>query len=204
MSSAISGRTRSVTLDRTRGLAIVLMIADHALVLVDPTHPARYTVTRFALPLFMLCTASTLRRARARTRRLVQVAAVGTGITVLTTIAWPAFGAQPDVTLLIVLAIVATERARASWYGPALVATGALVQALYLPIGWNAYEPGLVIAWLCIARYALAEQPDLTHRIGTRLPAVFAVPGRYPLTAYASHVTVLASVAALGGDSWAR
>lgn len=169
------------------------MILDHALLLLEPASTLRLTITRPALPLFLLCTAALYRHRNPSRRRLAQIAAAGIAITIGTAIAWPPFVGDPDVTVVIVLALVIDNALRPR-VGTYALGVGALVQALYVPIGWSAYEPGLVVAWLCLARLAIAHDPTLTDRLGGRLPALLRLLGRYPLAIYAAHIAALAAL----------
>lgn len=91
---------RLVGLDRLRGLAVLLMVADHVLVAVDPSSLARFTITRLSLPLFCLVAGSLA--VRARRRRLLPVAVAGV---VVLPLEWAAGLGVPGPLLLVALAV---------------------------------------------------------------------------------------------------
>jgi uncharacterized membrane protein len=194
-------RIRLSSLDALRGVAVALMVLDHSLVIVAPDSPFRYTLTRLALPLFMYCTAYTLRMFGSSNGRLVTIASAGVLVSVASGAVWPALNVRPDVCLLIVGAILAVR-----WWLPALgawsLAVLGFVQALYVPLGWHGYEPGLVLGWLCVGLLAVSSRPDLCEVIGERVSWLAPV-GRRALVVYVGHLGVLAVVANLAGVSGA-
>jgi uncharacterized membrane protein len=194
--STVTLTTRDYKLDSLRGLAVMLMVLDHALVVWAPESIVRYTLTRLSLPLFMLCTAAVCERYGTSNRRLGQIALAGVLVSVGLNAAWPAFPAQPDVTLLIVAAILVAQ-ATVPRFGAYPVVVCGLIQALYVPVGWHGYEPGLVLAWLLIGSLALARSPELVARLGGGLPDWLGGLGRHPLSVYVGHLAILATIVAV-------
>lgn len=168
------------TLDRVRGLAIGLMVVDHALVAAGAgVGPIRLTLTRLALPLFLLLAGALWTRS-ALGRRHLEIGAAGlvaTGLGLVVGIG------QPDVLLLILGALVLMR-----WAGPVL-AGAAAIQATTWPMGWTGYEPGVVVVLVVLGHLYGARPLD---RLGQRLPAALEVVGRHPLGWYLGHLAVLA------------
>lgn len=174
---------RAAWVDQTRGLAIVLMVLDHALVITAPGHVLRYTVTRFALPLF-LAMAATVYRGAIRRRRWLELGAVAsTEVLVRPVLDLGLPGPVGQFLLVYALAPAIARR-------PYLLAMVGLIQALYLPLPhdlWSGYQPGLLVAWFGLAILGAHQ----LEPIGRRLPGWLAGLGRYPLHAYAVHLAAL-------------
>lgn len=187
-------------IDAVRGWALLLMILDHVLVLVELEVAAgpwpvtiRTTVTRLALPLFLGCTGYLLahRRRPPSTARIVQAAGLGTIFSVAG--AATGFMAAPDV--LVVWALVVS----CCWFfalrAPVIALAVGFLCAHYQPIGglldhWNGYEPGEVLGWLALGVLAYRSTPARwLHRIPT--PGSLLWAAHRPLTVYAGHLTVL-------------
>lgn len=192
-------------LDRLRGLAIVLMVADHVLVNVWRWAPAaapwatllRITATRAALPLFCVVMGALLLDRRPSDRRMVEVAALGAVMTLWCGVTG-VLPASPDVLVVLAMVLVAwplVER----W--PVTVACVAVLQPMTWHVPWSGYQPGVVlglvlVGWLVQSLYGGGVA-------GAWLPAVRWVPawvewlGRHPLGAYAGHLVVLGLVVAV-------
>jgi uncharacterized membrane protein len=169
---------RLVTLDRVRGLAIVLMVLDHAL-LAAGHHggPVRLTVTRLALPLFGLTAGALWKPGRAR--RYLEVAGaaiIATGLGLVVGIG------QPDILWLLLVAMLVMPA------GPALAAAGA-IQATTWPLRTSGYEPGVVLV-LVVLGHLYGSAP--LDRLGQRLPHRLEGIGRHPLGWYLGHLALLA------------
>lgn len=170
-------------LDRLRGLAIVLMILDHVLLVSGDGLPIRLTVTRASLPLFAL-TAGALWRPGARRRHaLILVAAavsmvlgVGLGI------------GQPDVLLVLLVASIGMH---AYLRFPVATAAVAALQATTWPVFTftGGYEVGVVLVLMIMGRVFGAARLD---GYGRKLSPIFDRIGRYPLTFYVGHLALLA------------
>lgn len=173
-------RPRHDWIDRLRGLAIVLMVLDHLLVVIDPASPIRLTLTRLAIPLFMFCMAA-LYRPGLNAKRLAWMAAAAAAE--LAT--FPIIGmAGPGIMIGIIAVTVA------SWRWPSLARHGFAVAVVGF-IAWHYLKvpSGVVVAWWGVGRIA----PWIEARsYGERLPAFLATIGRHPLGWYIGHLAAIA------------
>jgi len=183
--------------DAARGLAILLMVLDHLLVvLVDvgvlaggvgsPSYLVRMTVTRASLPLFMLCTGGLLSVRRLSWLRFGDVSAAALVVNGLL-IAYPIGIHPPEVLAVWCLVMVAWP-----WIGryPALCACVGIVQVYVWPIGWQGYQPGVLLVLVSVG--VLAGPGALEW--ATRLPMWLGVVGRKPLVWYCGHLVALAAL----------
>lgn len=189
--TAIVTRVRLSWVDTLRGLAVALMILDHALFVFDGPAVLRLTVTRPALPLFLFCAAAVL-RGRPSSRRTGQLVAAGIAETLLlSALGFP----QPGPVLLIGLVLVAAGRLPQVFLGhPLLVGTLGLLQALYVPLPWTGYQPGLVVAWFSIGLLGAFQLADPARWLAARSPSLAAAAGwmgRRPLSLYVGHLGLL-------------
>lgn len=178
--------TRLDGVDRLRGLAVLLMVADHVALVAGAGGAWRLTVTRAALPLFCVVAGSLARPGRPG-RRLGVVAAAGLAATVLGA---PLGIGQPDVLFLLAGVLVLVR-----WVGPrpggpawAAVACLGVIQATTWPMAWTGYEVGTVLALVLVGQVVARRDLD---QLGCRLPAVLAPVGRAPLWWYVGHLWVL-------------
>lgn len=179
-------RLRTAWVDQLRGAAVLLMVLDHVLVQVAPTHWLRYTVTRLSLPLFVMA-ATFVWTGSVSSRRLRQLALA----VVVETVLLGALGmAEPGPVAMIALVLVVASVVPWVRYNAAPVAVLGLLQALYLPFPWDGYQPGLVFAWWGIGCLGAAGFVGW----GERCPGWFAVVGRRPLAWYCGHLFVLAVI----------
>lgn len=196
MTAALGVRSRPdvrvVGLDRLRGLAVLLMVADHlwavsgsqsALVVVG-----RLTVTRAALPLFAVAAAAGLAGGLGRRSlwRPGGYVAAGVALGVLVT---PALGLPRWDVLAVFGAVLMIYRAapEAAW---PLVGLVGLVQAVTWPVG-DGYQPGLLAGLVAVG--LLAAGPAV--RFGELLPGRWlGVVGRHAAPVYVGHLLLLFAV----------
>ncbi|MCU1496898.1 MAG: hypothetical protein JWM47_851 [Acidimicrobiales bacterium] len=189
-------------LDAVRGAAILLMVVDHALGFAQTTtlsepwmHTIRMTVTRLAMPGFMVCSGILLAHHSVSRRRWTQVAVAA----VVVNVAAVYDGMStfvPDILAvwcLVMLLAVPVRR----W--PMTMAVLGLLQAVYWRLPFGDYQPGWVLAFVALG--VLAERAgdrEVLRPIAVRLPNWIVSVGRYPLRWYTGHLAVLAAVTAMG------
>jgi len=184
---------RLPSIDRVRGLAVVLMVVDHVLVLVQFRSPEvvqwayalRMTVTRASLPLFCLC-AGVLLHGRRSTARLLDIAAVAL-VTNVALEVWPMGIRAPEI-LAVLLPVLLAGGVLVRW--PAASVVLGVLQVTVWPIGWAGYEPGLVVAFVALG--VLVGRPALSW--GDSLPAALGAVGSRPLAWYAGHMGLLVAL----------
>lgn len=175
-------RVRHQGLDTLRGLAVVLMILDHGLVVAAPGHWLRSTLTRLSLPLFLLV-AGALFRPGWRTRYL-DVLSAGVAATF---IGAPLGIGQPDILLLILGGCLILNVAGRLRVHDLVVVTFGLLAArqgwLEVGTGYGVFE---VAGWLALGRLGAFELRafDLHDR-------ALAAVGRRPLAWYVGHLVAL-------------
>lgn len=179
---ATTPRTRLAGIDRLRGLAVLLMVLDHALVQIDHDSPLRYTITRLSLPLFVGCAAAVFRGQLGRQRMGV----LALGIIAETTLNGPLSLGGPGPVTLITCGLLAFSL---PWVrrNAHLVGTLGLLQALYQPVGWSGYQPGLILAYFALATLAVHDLEPAARR----LPAWVGTVGRQPMRWYIGHLIAL-------------
>lgn len=184
---------RFAGLDVTRGIAIMLMVLDHGLVVAGQDHsPIRMTMTRAALPVFMVL-AGALIGAHLRGRRLLRVAIAGLALPLV--VPWID---NPNILVLYVLGAVIVWAARGTGRDPR---TGALWVALVAVVtlsanGWGDQPGGypwapvvaLMLTGALAGRWRLAAATACLDRRWLR-PVQWI--GRYPLTVYVGHLLIL-------------
>lgn len=171
--------TRLGWVDRLRGLAIVLMVLDHALVVVDPGSWVRLTATRLALPLFMLCAATVWRSGLNRRRFPLLLGCLVVEVATFPTIGIPLPGIMSGIVALTVLLWAVPQVAAYPW----TLATVGFIGWIYL-----GSPEAAVFAWWGLGRASFSE----LDRLGGALPAWLGSVGRHPLGWYAGHLSVLA------------
>ena len=181
--------TRLPGLDAARGLAVLVMVLDHVLIVTGhPDSAVRATVTRAAMPLFMVVAGALISRLRGR--RLLRTAIAG--------LALPMFVPWIDNPNILVLYVIGTLCvAGCRW---ALGRTGLWLLVIAgltgLANGYDAigtgYPPNAVIALMgvgaLLGRTHLEQAFSRLLRPGLRWLAYL---GRRPLAVYLGHLVVL-------------
>jgi len=193
--TALEAPGRLQGLDRMRGAASLLMVADHGLVAASVGGWWRLGPTRAALPLFCLVAGALSGGPwERRRRRVVAMAVAGVGLTFTV---WPVLGGGvPDVLLVLALGfLVVAGLERAGSPGLTVVVLSvASIQPVTWPVG-TGYQLGTVVVLLLFG--GLAGVRDLLELAGNRLPAWVGVAGRRPLTVYVVHLGAMAGIVAL-------
>lgn len=191
-------RPRSALFDSLRGAAVLLMVLDHLLIQLDADSFLRVgsplSITRLSLPLFMLAASAVWRPDPLRLRwKLFVTAFVEAFLCALLGMPWPGI-----VLLLFVMFRLLDVVSHSfdfdldAWAYP--VAVLGLVQALYVPVSWNGYQPGLVVAWFMLGRLAWFYGSLSWFPRWRVLTAV----GRHPLLWYIGHLLALVGLVAAG------
>lgn len=170
--------TRSLALDRVRGVAIVLMVLDHVLELTTPTDPLRLTLTRMSMPLFFLVSGHLVKRL---SRRTLGICAVG--------LILPYF--VPWIDSPNVLVYYCLGAFVLSLFPPLPVCfIGLTVAANHFDIIGNSYGFGAVLGLMALGKMI----PRSSFNWANALPDVFTKIGRYPLTIYVGHLLILEGI----------
>jgi surface polysaccharide O-acyltransferase-like enzyme len=181
--------TRLVGLESGRGLAVLVMVLDHVLIVTGYVDsPVRATVTRVAMPLFMVVAGALVGRLRAR--RLLRVAIAGLALPLF--VPWID---NPNILLLYGLGAVGVAAARwaagRSGLWVLLVAAVAGLANGYGDLG-TGYPLPSVVALMCAG--ALVGRGPLDQAFGwlrRRGLLWLSSIGRRPLAVYIGHLAVL-------------
>lgn len=177
-------RTRLGWVDTLRGLAIALMVLDHVLVQTAQDHALRHSATRLSLPLF--CGAAAIvARGTITSRRLL---ILGLAVVAETILNQPLSLGTPGPVALIALCAIAHTHPTVRSHSATLGLLG-LIQALYVPISWSGYQPGLIFAWWALAGAAMPQLQPVAERCPAR--RALASIGRHPIEWYVAHLMVL-------------
>lgn len=185
--------TRSGALDGARGMAILLMLLDHLLVVTGHGDLwVRSTITRAAMPAFMVIGGALVAHTMTppRLARLVRTIAIGLALPVM--VPW-----IDDPNILVMYAagwLLVWAVSRWTWGAPLLVIVGATLAAngLLGHTGAGYYPIGAVVALMgagaWIGRLQLASWLQPFGSRGLRLVQWL---GRHALAFYAAHLLVL-------------
>lgn len=195
-----SGRkpTRDRAIDAVRGAAITLMIVDHSLGFAQSTELAepwmrlaRLSVTRLALPVFMICSGLRLARRSVTTRRWAEVLIAALVVNAGALLAgMPEF--VPDILALWCLVMVLAAPIRRY---PATAVVLGLLQSMYWRVPIGNYQPGWVLAFVALGvLVARSGDRELLEPISSRLPDWIAAIGRHPLSWYVGHLAALGAL----------
>lgn len=188
-------------LDAARGLAIALMTVDHALLAFGAPAWTRLGPTRLALPVFMLVFGMLWRDGWRRRHVDVALAAL---------VSIPLMGVLggPAVPVLVVIVVVLVVMNLTCRLPIQYVLVAAVMQATTWPLGWDGYEPGLLLAFALMGRLAGFSTGFGIGALDVdgplRRSRWLAFIGRYPLAFYLGHLSLLAgwvAVMGLGGET---
>lgn len=175
---------RIAAFDVLRGLALLLMILDHAVIVFGWADEIRH-LTRLAMPMFMVLSGYLFRYRLGRRYAQVWIAAL---------MSWPV-AVVLDVAavpiLVIYAALLPLLLLPVHWV--LIVAVLGALQLYNWPIAWQGYQPGYVFLFLALGRiYRLIPRNSrLTVGSGGG-PLVWM--GRYPLFLYVAHLWVLFAI----------
>lgn len=183
-------------IDAARGLAIVLMILDHVLLVVQNLYAdrlpldaaqtidlVRRTVTRASLPLFMVASGVMLSEKGRNLGRYLEVVGVALVVNVVLQ-AYPIGFGFPEILGVWCLVMIAAPTINR--YPVAAASVGA-VQLYVWPIAWGGYQPGLVVLLMVLG--VLSGPRSLEWC--SQLPQWLRSLGRRPLSWYCGHLAVL-------------
>ena len=148
------------------------------------------------MPLFMLVSGFLLERVSRR--RILEVVVAAAVVNVSLFLFWPSFRLPEILAVWVFLLPVRRFLVR----HPVEAAALGLLQAMYLPVRWPGYEPGIVLVLLALGRIWSGRsdrESGLLARVGQVLPAWFAGIGRRPLLCYVGHLLPLALIAGIVG-----
>ncbi len=196
-----AGTSRDTAIDALRGAAIVLMILDHALGFAQMTNLrgswmefARLSVTRFALPTFMICTGVLLSIRPLALRRWIEVTAAAVIVNLGALLAGMGH-VTPEVLAMWSLVMVFSPMIRRF---PICVAVVALLQAFYWQVPIPTYQPGWLAAFVCIGVLGGQGRNRELAELGAFVPAWMEPMGHRPLAWYMGHLAILGSATWLG------
>lgn len=201
MSSIPTTKAREQILDAMRGLAIVIMIIDHVLSLLESVgiqnilvENARLTITRFSMPLFMIASGIVWVRYGLKVKRWSQVFFLALILNAMMRLLWPDFNFPEILLVWSVLAIFWRVIVRY----PVITMIVGYTQTTFWQIPWEGFQPGELLIFLSVG--ALIGKIPLENlwreRRTAKLLEPLALVGRYPLAIYGSHLFLLAVIVA--------
>lgn len=202
MNSPSPSTSRIRVLDAMRGLAILLMVVDHVLSALESTgmsnsivEYSRLSITRFSMPLFMIASGIVWGKYGLRLSRWLQVLALAIVLNAMTRLLWPDFN-YPEILLVWSLIAVAW---RLVVRFPIITMIIGYTQTTYWQISWAGFQPGELAIFLGAGVILSKLSIDWLwqERRTMRLIEPLAFVGRYPLTIYGVHLSLLALIVAL-------
>lgn len=183
-----SVRVRSIAVDGLRGLAIVLMIADHIAIFTGP-FLFRSTITRLSMPIFFILAGHLAHRI---TWRMPAIGLIGCCIPYVIP-----FVDKPNVLYWYAIfapIIVIAKRKSVTLY--VIIAISLTIFANYYGGGFfGSYEPFGLLSLMALG----AIIPRHGFYSALRLPglSLLASIGRYPISFYVGHLLILREVTLL-------
>lgn len=201
MSGIPTTKAREQILDAMRGLAIVIMIIDHVLSLLESVgiqnilvENSRLTITRFSMPLFMIASGIVWVRYGLKVKRWSQVFFLALILNAMMRLLWPDFNFPEILLVWSVLAIFWRVIVRY----PIITMIVGYTQTTFWQIPWQGFQPGELLIFLSVG--ALIGKIPLENlwreRRTAKLLEPLALVGRYPLAIYGGHLFLLAVIVA--------
>lgn len=175
---------RNRSIDNLRGLAIALMIVDHAILAFHGPMTIHNTVTRAAMPIFFLLSGHLIKRF---SWRLVGIGLIGL---ILPTIV--PFIDDPNVLFwYAVMAPLVLILKRYYFHGLYLILFIVFMLTAnfhyFLLNGFTSYPPLVLLALMCFG--AIIPRIELTSI--TWIPTIFSKVGSYPISIYVGHLLII-------------
>ena len=195
-------QNRNSSIDLIRGLAIILMIFDHALLAYSSIYGSneyiylfRITLTRFSMPLFMIISGTVLFLFGLKIRRWLSVFIIALMINIITFNLWKDFN-SPEI-LLVWCFVVIFYKIYLKF--PIIVLVLGYIQTQFFQItlyNYNGYQPGDIIIFLVFGILASKYITSLTFPILSKLYIFHFISfiGSKPLMIYFSHLLILSLV----------
>jgi uncharacterized membrane protein len=187
-----SAVNRDVRLDTWRGIAIILMIFDHALMACGVPLVLcgfgwiRCTITRLACPIFFVVAGRLWQKKRPSFARIKTIVLCSP----LTSYFLFDLGAPPfDILLQYVILALLLSRLVVAY--PVACAVVGVVQSLYLPVPTSfGYHFGTLVTYLSIGVLSSGQPvPRVSFPKSFQLLCTFS--GRHPLSMYVLHIPIL-------------
>ena len=205
VTSTAPGQKRKRILDAMRGLAIILMVIDHALSALesiglnnDIVEYSRLTFTRFSMPLFMVASGIVWGLYGLKFRRWIEVFALAVLLNAMMRLLWSDFN-FPEI--LMVWALLAIAWKLIVRY-PIITMIIGYTQMMYWQISWQGFQPGELAIFLgagvILSKFSLDW--IWRERRTTKFLEPLALVGRYPLTIYGGHLALLALLVAAANN----
>lgn len=178
-----------------RGVAVALMVADHAVIASAGPNWLRLGPTRLAMPMFALVAGSLVYGRSDRVPARLWIAGAGLGLVV-----WPVLLGQVAVDVLVWLAVglgLAVAGRAAPWHRLWLL--GVLVAAVLQPTTWPlrvvgvaGYQPGVVVGLVVVGALVADWFAPAVDRWCSDGPAWLGWLGRHSFRLYVAHLCALA------------
>lgn len=186
MTTVTLTKQRHTGIDNLRGLAIVLMIVDHVILVFEGPVEIRYTLTRLSMPLFFLISGHVAKRIDAP--KLLLIGTLGFLLPIYVT-----FVDNPNVLFWYAVSvpiIVLCKRKPIALYGIVLFALTIMANYFQGTSFGNSYNPLALLALMAVG----ALIPRDNFQFANRLPSFLAFVGSFPLSIYVGHLLALETI----------
>lgn len=195
-------RKRDPAIDRLRGVACVLMLTGHSMAIYQGLYGqqdwmwwTRHTVTRFAMPLFMMMAGLLIARRGAPSLKRIPALVFVAIVTNVFALSLPQLNLYaPNILINFILLLPFYKLITKH---PIECAGLGMLQVYEWPVTWSewwGYQPGEVLLFVCLGVLLLKHPDSFILRLGRRIPPVIGVVGRRPLAFYAGHLAVLYTI----------